>query len=112
MAAITFPVRTKPTKWYRQLYVSAGGQQQYNFDGDLNDRQIQTFAQLQTLSYWWLSAFWIHRPSLFDDRLTRGGPAVRRTAINYYAVNTNIDSRKKLSAQILACRSIYNPAVT
>jgi len=99
MGANIFPIWTKPTKWYRQLFFIAGGQQQYNFDGDLNDRQVQLFAQVQTLSYWWLSAFWIRRPSVFDDRLTRGGPVVRRPGINYYNASVNTDSRKKISGQ-------------
>ncbi|HEV8381455.1 MAG TPA: DUF5916 domain-containing protein [Gemmatimonadales bacterium] len=97
MGGNIFPLWTKPTKWYRQLFVIAGGQQQYNSDGDLTDRQVQTFAQVQTLSYWWLTAFWIHRPSVFDDRLTRGGPVVRRPGINYFNVGVRSDSRKKIS---------------
>jgi len=68
-------VVSKPTKWYRQLLLIAGGQQQYNFEGDLTDRQMQLYGQIQTLNYWNTSAFWIHRPSVFDDRLTRGGPS-------------------------------------
>jgi hypothetical protein len=105
MSANIFPIWTKPTKWYRQLYVIAGGQQQYNFDGDLNDRQVQTFGQLQTLSYWWLTGFWIHRPSVFDDRLTRGGPVVRRPGFNYFSVGVRTDSRKKVSGDFNTDRS-------
>ena len=102
MSANIFPIWTKPTKWYRQLYLIAGGQQGYNFDGDLTDRQVQTFGQLQTLSYWWLTGFWIHRPSVFDDRLTRGGPVVRRPALNYFNVGVQTDSRKKVSGNFNA----------
>jgi hypothetical protein len=105
MGANIFPLWTKPTKWYRQLFLIAGGQQQYNSDGDLTDRQMQTFAQLQTLSYWWLTAFWIHRPSVFDDRLTRGGPVVRRPALNFYTVGVQTDSRRKVSGNFSADRS-------
>jgi hypothetical protein len=104
MGANIFPLWTKPTKWYRQLFFIAGGQQQYTFDGDLNDRQGQIFGQVQTLSYWWLTAFWIHRPSLLDDRLTRGGPVVRRPGINYYSVGVRTDSRKKVSGDFSADR--------
>ncbi len=102
MSANIFPIWTKPTKWYRQLYLIAGGQQQYNFDGDLNDRQFQTFAQLQTLSYWWLTGFWIHRPSVFDDRLTRGGPVVRRPSNDFFSTGIRTDSRKKVSGDLNA----------
>jgi hypothetical protein len=96
MGANIFPLWTKPSKWYRQAFLIGGAQQQYNWDGDLNDRQFQAFAQIQTLGYWWLSTFWIHRPELFDDRLTRGGPVVKRPGINYWSANVSSDSRKRI----------------
>jgi len=98
MAVNVFPLWTKPSKWYRAAYLIGGAQQQYNFDGDLTDRQFHGFAQIQTLSYWWISTFWIHRPDLFEDRLTRGGPVVRRPGINYWNANVSTDSRKKIVA--------------
>jgi len=96
MAGNIFPQWTKPSKWYRSAYLIGGAQQQYNFDGDLTDRQFHAFAQIQTLGYWWMSTFWIHRPGVFDDRLTRGGPVVRRPGIDYWSANVNTDSRKKI----------------
>jgi len=102
MSGNIFPLWTKPTKWYRQLYLIAGGQQQYNFDGDLTDRQMQAFAQVQTLSYWNLSSFWIHRPEVFDDRRTRGGPVVKLPSNNFWSLNVNSDSRKNIVAGLNA----------
>jgi hypothetical protein len=83
-----------PTGWYRQLYFIAGGQQQYNFDGDLTDRQVQAFGQIQTRNYWFMSAFVIYRPQVFEDRQTRGGPVVRRPALTFLSLNLSTDSRK------------------
>ncbi len=102
MEANILPIWTKPTKWYRQLLFIAGGQQQYNFDGDLNDRQGELYGQIQTLSYWNVSSFWIHRASVFDDRLTRGGPLVRVPSSDFYSLNVNTDSRKKVVGQFNA----------
>src|SRR5258705_7079157 len=102
MSANIFPLWTKPTKWYRQLFFIAGGQQQYTFDGDLNGRQGRLYGQISTLSYWNISGFWIHRPSVFDDRLTRGGPVVRVPANDFYSLNVNTDSRKKVVGQLNA----------
>jgi len=102
MSANIFPEWIKPTKWYRQLYLIAGGQQQYNFDGDLTDRQMQAFAQVQTLNYWNLSSFWIHRPEVFDDRRTRGGPVVKLPSNNFWSLNVNSDSRKNIVAGLNA----------
>jgi hypothetical protein len=96
MSGNVLPQWTKPTKWYRQLFLILGGQQQYNFDGDLTDRQVQLYAQTQMLNYWNISTFWIHRPSVFDDRLTRGGPVVRHAALDDWFLNIHTDSRKKV----------------
>ena len=87
---------TKPSSWYRSLFFIVGGQQQYNFDGDLTDRQGQIFGSIQFLNYWNASAFWIHRPEVFDDRLSRGGPVLQRLATDFWSANLSTDSRKKL----------------
>ena len=87
---------TTPTKAYRQLLFILGGQQQYNFDGDLTDREVHWYGQVTTLNYWGVSAFWIHRANVFDDRLTRGGPVVRSAGSEDWFVNINTDSRKKV----------------
>ena len=102
MSANIFPLWTKPTKWYRQLLFIAGGQQKYTFDGDLNGRQGQLYGQVSTLNYWNISGFWIHQPSVFDDRLTRGGPVVRVPANDFYSLNVNTDSRKPVVGQLNA----------
>ena len=88
---------TKPTRHYRRLALLGGGQQQFNYDGDRTDLQGHAFGYVQLPSYWELSAFTIHRPAAYDDRLTRGGPTVRRDGFWFYALNLFTDSRKKLS---------------
>jgi len=96
MGGNILPQWTKPTKWYRNLFFIVGGQQQYNFDGDLTDRQVQVFGYIQPLNYWNINAFWLHRPTVFDDRLTRGGPVVQRPGINVWSTNISTDSRKRI----------------
>jgi uncharacterized protein DUF5916/cellulose/xylan binding protein with CBM9 domain len=91
---------TKPTSWYRQLFFIVGGQQQYNFDGDLTDRQVQLFAYIQPLNYWQFNGFWIHRPSVLDDRLSRGGPVLTRPSLDAWSLNISSDQRKKITANI------------
>jgi len=94
MNANLFRQFLKPTSWYRQLFFIAGGQQQYNFDGDLTDRQVQAFGQIQLRNYWYMSSFVIYRTQVFEDRLTRGGPVVRRPASTFLSLNISTDSRK------------------
>ncbi|MBI4545610.1 MAG: hypothetical protein HY703_10465 [Gemmatimonadetes bacterium] len=85
---------TQPTRWYRRADLMLGAQQQYNFDGDLTDRQFHGWAGSQLANYWWINGMAIHRPETFDDRLTRGGPVVRRAANWFVAANLNTDWRK------------------
>jgi hypothetical protein len=85
-----------PNKVYRRLSFTAGAQQQYNFDGDLTDRQMQASVWSQLSNYWWVSTFFIHRPTVLDDRLTRGGPVVARAGSDYWYLGASTDSRKKL----------------
>ncbi|HKW41412.1 MAG TPA: DUF5916 domain-containing protein [Gemmatimonadales bacterium] len=98
MSGNILPQWTKPTNWYRQLLFILGGQQQYNFEGDLTGRQAQLYAQMQTLGYWNISSFWIHRPGVLDDRLTRGGPVVRHPGREDFYLNVATDSRRKVVA--------------
>ncbi len=85
---------TVPGSWYRQIWTTAGAQQQYNFDGDLTDRQFHGFFGFQTPFYWDINTFGIHRQSTLDDRLTRGGPVVKKPASTFFAAFINSDSRK------------------
>ncbi len=94
MSANVLPQWTKPTGWYRQLFFIAGAQQQYNFDGDPTDRQVHLYSSIQTLNYWNAYAFWITRPDLLDDRLSRGGPVLRRPGINFWSAGLSTDQRK------------------
>ena len=60
-----------------------GEQQQFNYDGDRTDEQPHAFYSMEFPNYWNLRTFWIHNPTLDDDRLTRGGPVVKRTGYNF-----------------------------
>ncbi|HEV8150604.1 MAG TPA: DUF5916 domain-containing protein, partial [Gemmatimonadales bacterium] len=87
----------RPTKWYRNYFLTLGTQREYNFDGDRTDTQFHTGAFGQLLNYWSINAFVIRRTSVFDDRLTRGGPVVKRPGYLFYSLNLNTDSRKRLT---------------
>ncbi len=88
---------TRPTSWYRNLWISAGGQQQFNYAGDLTDRQAQIFASSQTPAYWGWSTFYIRRFPTLDDRLTRGGPVVGRPGTHFFSGSFSGDTRKRVS---------------
>jgi len=85
---------TTPGSWYRRVSTTVGAQQQFNFDGDLTDRQLHASFFTQTPFWWNVNAFGIYRPSTLDDRLTRGGPVVRKPESFFGRAFVNTDSRK------------------
>ena len=85
-----------PTKWYRSVRATLGGQQQQNFSGDLVDRDAHVFLGTTTPQFWNINTFYIWRPALLDDRLLRGGPVVQRPGAGYYDFDFSSDSRKRL----------------
>ena len=87
---------SRPTKWYRNYFLVAGGQVGMNFDGDRNDTQFHAGAFGQLRNYFHIGTFAIYRPSTFDDRLTRGGPVVKRPGSMFYSANVSTDQRKRI----------------
>jgi len=86
---------TTPTRWYRSIFTTVGGQQQFNYDGLRTDEQVQAYYGMQFPNYWNLRTFAIHHPTVDDDRLTRGGPAVKRTGYDFGHVQVSTDPRRR-----------------
>jgi hypothetical protein len=98
---------TTPNRFARNMVFIAGGQQAYNFSGDLVDRQFQAYAEATLLNYWDVGAFLILSPRRLDDQATRGGPVVGRAGgfNSFYMVST--DSRKPIAFStqpVFGCR--------
>ncbi|HEU4455119.1 MAG TPA: DUF5916 domain-containing protein, partial [Longimicrobium sp.] len=87
---------TTPNSVYRFLWVTLGGQQQYNFDGLANDRQVHLSTSMDLANYWNTGLYLQYRPEVYDERLTRGGAVVRRAASRYVGFNLATDGRKPL----------------
>jgi Domain of unknown function (DUF5916) len=84
-----------PAYWFRNAVIIAGGQQQFNYDGDKTDAQSQFYFGNEFRNYWNLRSFVIHHPSVLDDRLTRGGPVVVRTGYNFGEAEISTDARQR-----------------
>ncbi len=91
---------TTPGSWYRQIWTAVGGQQQYNFDGDLTDQQFHGFFYTQMPFYWDFNVGFMYRPRTLDDRLTRGGPVVEKPRSTVFFSNLGTDSRKPVIANL------------
>jgi hypothetical protein len=85
---------TKPNRYFRRSELIVGGQQQMNFDGDVTGRQLHGFAAFQFPNYWNFSTFHIRRLGTLDDRMTRGGPLVRREGDWRQFFNLSTDARR------------------
>ncbi len=87
---------TKPTSWYRSLFVIAGGQEQHNFEGDRTQEQLHAYWSETTPQFWNVTLLGLHRPSVVDDKALRGGPAVMAPRSDYAELDVSSDSRTKL----------------
>jgi hypothetical protein len=86
---------TVPTKRYRNIFTTAGAQQQFNYDGLRTDLQMHAYYGMEFTNYWNLRTFVIRRATVDDDRLTRGGPVVKRTGFNFGHVQLSTDPRRR-----------------
>jgi hypothetical protein len=87
---------SRPTRWYRDFTVIAGGAEQRNWDGDVTDRQFNMYAQSTLLNFWNWYAFYIRRPDALDDRLLRGGPMVERPGVDVLSGGLSSDNRRSI----------------
>ncbi|HEU0014219.1 MAG TPA: DUF5916 domain-containing protein [Longimicrobium sp.] len=85
-----------PTKAYRNWIAILGGQQEYNYDGDRTAGQLHAFTGGQLANYWNAAFYAEVYPEVNDDRLTRGGPVVRRAAGYLLHSRFSTDGRRKL----------------
>jgi hypothetical protein len=84
---------TTPTRWYRSIFTTFGGATEYNFDGDRTRAALQAFFGMELPNYWNVRLMGIHHVPSLDDRLTRGGPVVKRAGYDVANVQISTDAR-------------------
>jgi len=84
---------TTPTRWYRSIFTTIGGATEYNFDGDRTRAALQGFLGVELPNYWNVRLMGIHNVPSFDDRITRGGPVVKRAGFDVASVQVSTDAR-------------------
>jgi hypothetical protein len=87
---------TTPASFYRNLWLSAGAQNQRNYEGDETDVDYHVYAQTTFRNYWNFNIMNIYHPSYWDERLTRGGPTELHYGYKLVGVNFGSDSRKRV----------------
>jgi uncharacterized protein DUF5916 len=87
---------TRPTRHYRDWLAIIGGQQEYNFDGDRTAAQLHAFTGGQLANYWNVGFYTELYPEVSDDRLSRGGPVVRRPGGFLAHARVSTDARRRV----------------
>ena len=87
---------TTPGSWYRSIWTNVGAQASYNYEGDRNDFDIHSYGQVTFRNYWNTNLVQIYRPSFLDERLTRGGPTVKRYGYNFLGWGIRGDGRRRV----------------
>lgn len=85
---------TRPTRWYRSMFALAGGIHEFNWDRMVTDYQRQAFWSIEFPNYWNMRTFVIRDAETFQDRLLRGGPAVRGFAYTFGHFQVSTDPRR------------------
>ncbi len=86
----------KPTTWYRNVFMSAGMNQEFNWDGLRTFQDWTSYVGVEFPNYWRLRSFAIHNVAVDDDRLTRGGPVVMHDGSNFVHVQLSTDPRQRV----------------
>lgn len=94
----------KPTSWYRRAFVNFNQWNQWNTGGQLLERGGNVNAHTEFTNQWWGHAgFNLNSAgSPFDDRVSRGGPAVRQSFSRSAWLGIEGDRRWKVQPNVFA----------
>jgi hypothetical protein len=84
----------KPTQWYRNIFVSTGSNQEFNWDGLRTFQDLTAYFGMELPNYWRVRTFVIHQPVVDDDRQTRGGPVTKRDGYDFAHLQVSTDPRQ------------------
>ena len=88
---------TTPTSWYQNFVAMLGGEQYWNFEGDVTQRDVTPLVQATFKDYSNVLALVQHNLWSIADRQLRGGPAVVQPGTNAFAVNASSDPRRAVT---------------
>ena len=93
-------VHEEPGRVLREWNIEAGPQGEWNYDGDRIGTGIDLEGSAEFRNYWRIDAELGRNFSSLDDRLTRGGPLVRRPGGMSASFNVETDSRKAWTFEV------------
>jgi hypothetical protein len=83
-----------PTSWYRNVFTSFGGEQEFNWDGLRTFQDMNFYYGMELPNYWRIRSFAIHQFTTDDDRGTRGGPVTKKNGYTFGHLQLSTDPRR------------------
>ncbi|HEY3286212.1 MAG TPA: DUF5916 domain-containing protein [Gemmatimonadaceae bacterium] len=84
----------KPTSWYRNIWISTGMNQEFNWDGLRTFQDLTAYYGMELPNYWRIRSFVIHNATVDDDRQTRGGPVTMHEGYDFVHLQLSTDPRR------------------
>ena len=98
--AVMHYLNTDQTRWTREISGWVSKYQNWNFDRDLTANGIASNLYVRLKNYWSVYMWGGGQADHFDDRITRGGPAMLYRAHRYVGGGFGSDPRKKFSVSL------------
>jgi hypothetical protein len=89
---------TTPTRWYQNFAAILGGEEYWNFEGDVTQRDVTPLVSTTLSNYWNVLALAERAFSSVADKALRGGPSVIQPGTNVALVNVSSDPRRAVTA--------------
>ncbi|MGA2261335.1 MAG: DUF5916 domain-containing protein [Acidobacteriota bacterium] len=89
--------KQNPDRWTRSRTLLVANWWTWNFKREMQGEGYFVLASATLHNYWNVNAVLNFLRPAFDDRLTRGGPSVRRPGEQNYSLGIQSDSRKRIS---------------
>ena len=93
-------VHEAPGRVLREWNVEAQSSAEWNYDGNRISTRAELNGSVELLNYWRVDGMVSHDFSALDDRLTRGGPLVRRPGDTFASLEVETDSRRKWTFEL------------
>jgi hypothetical protein len=94
--------KPNPDRWTRSRALVAATWWSWNFNREMQGEGYFVEGNATLLNYWDVNGTFHYLPSTFDDRLTRGGPSVRRPSGWSADAGVESDSRKPVGLELNA----------
>ncbi len=91
---------TKPTSWYRRVYINLEQFSSFDYEGNYNRIQYELNGNINYKNNWWTELGGAHKPRIYSNTVLRGGPRWRWSDENFFFLFSGTDRNKKFSGTL------------